>query len=152
MQLEGISVEAERSRERVRFENEAGITVRELAGSEIKGIPGLVEADPLRAVEVLPGVTTVSDFSSAFNVRGGSADQNLILLDGIPVFNPTHLGGFFSVFNGDMIQRAELRSGGFPARFGGRVSSVLDIQTDVGDGSSEASGNLPSGHPAVSGR
>jgi hypothetical protein len=93
-----------------------------------------VEADPLRAVEVLPGVVTTSDFSSAFNVRGGSADQNLILLDGQPVFNPAHLGGFFSVFNGDMIQRAELRSGGFPARFGGRVSSVLDIQSDAGDG------------------
>lgn len=132
--LEGISVEAERSRDRVRFENEAGVTVRELAGTEIKSIPGLVEADPLRAVEVLPGVVTVSDFSSAFNVRGGSADQNLILLDGIPVFNPTHLGGFFSVFNADMIERAELRSGGFPARFGGRVSSVLDIQTDPGEG------------------
>jgi hypothetical protein len=133
--LEGISVEAERSRDRVRFEEEAGVTVRELAGTEIKAIPGLVEADPLRAVEVLPGVVTTSDFSSAFNVRGGSADQNLILLDGQPVFNPTHLGGFFSVFNGDIVQRAELRSGGFPARFGGRVSSVLEIQSDPGDGS-----------------
>jgi hypothetical protein len=134
LEVEGISVEAERSRERVRFEESAGETVRELAGREIKSIPGLVEADPLRAVEVLPGVVTTSDFSSAFNVRGGSADQNLILLDGIPVFNPTHLGGFFSVFNGDMIKRAELRSGGFPARYGGRVSSVLEIQTDPGNG------------------
>ncbi len=132
--VEGISVEAERSRDRVRFEEEAGVTVRELAGTEIKAIPGLVEADPLRAVEVLPGVVTTSDFSSAFNVRGGSADQNLILLDGQPVFNPTHLGGFFSVFNADMIERAELQSGGFPARFGGRVSSVLDIHSDPGDG------------------
>lgn len=134
LEVEGISVEAERSRERVRFEESAGETVRELAGREIKAIPGLVEADPLRAVEVLPGVVTTSDFSSAYNVRGGSADQNLILLDGIPVFNPTHLGGFFSVFNGDMIKRAELRSGGFPARYGGRVSSVLEIQTDPGNG------------------
>ncbi len=132
--LEGINVEAERSRERVRFEEEAGLTVRELARDQIKGIPGLVEADPLRAVEVLPGVVTTSDFSSAFNVRGGSADQNLILLDGLPVFNPTHLGGFFSIFNGDMVRRAELQSGGFPARFGGRVSSVLDVQSDPGAG------------------
>ena len=132
--LEGINVEAERSRERMRFEEEAGATVRELAGRQIKSIPGLVEADPLRAVEVLPGVITTSDFSSAYNVRGGSADQNLILLDGMPVFNPTHLGGFFSVFNSDMVERAELQSGGFPARFGGRVSSVLDVQTDPGDG------------------
>ncbi|TFH66361.1 MAG: TonB-dependent receptor, partial [Gemmatimonadales bacterium] len=135
LEVEGISVEAQRSRERYRFEEEAGVTVRELAGGEIKSIPGLAEADPLRAIEVLPGVVSTSDFSSAFNVRGGSADQNLILLDGIPVFNPTHLGGFFSVFNGDMIERAELRSGGFPARFGGRVSSVLEIETDSGDGS-----------------
>ena len=140
--LEGISVEAERSRERVRFEEEAGITVRELAGGEIKALPGLVEADPVRAVEVLPGVVTTSDFSSAFNVRGGSADQNLILLDGFPVFNPTHLGGFFSVFNGDMVERTELRSGGFPPRYGGRVSSVLDIRSDAGDGTFRGDGGI----------
>jgi hypothetical protein len=142
LEVEGISVEAERSRERVRFEEEAGVTVRELAASEIKSIPGLAEADPLRAIEVLPGVVTTSDFSSAFNVRGGSADQNLILLDGIPVFNPTHLGGFFSVFNGDMVDRAELQSGGFPARFGGRVSSVLEVETDSGDGSFRGEGGV----------
>jgi hypothetical protein len=135
LEVEGISVEAERSRARFRFEEEAGVTVREMEAQEIKAIPGLAEADPLRAIEVLPGVVTTTDFSSAFNVRGGSADQNLILLDGIPVFNPTHLGGFFSVFNGDMIDRAELQSGGFPARYGGRVSSVLEIETDSGDGS-----------------
>ena len=140
--LEGIAVEAERSRERVRFEEEAGVTVRDLVGKEIKAIPGLAEADPLRAVEVLPGVVTTSDFSSAFNVRGGSADQNLILLDGQPVFNPTHLGGFFSIFNGDMIERAELQSGGFPARFGGRVSSVLDIQSDAGEGDFHSAGGV----------
>ena len=140
--VEGISVEAERSRERIRFEEQAGLSVRELAGSEIKAIPGLVEPDPLRAMAVLPGVVTTSDFSSAFNVRGGSADQNLILLDGIPIFNPTHLGGFFSVFNGDMIERAELRSGGFPARFGGRVSSVLDVKTDSGDGRFRVDGGV----------
>ena len=79
-------------------------------------------------------MTTVSDFSAAFNVRGGSADQNLILLDDIPIFNPFHLGGVFSVFNADMIGRAELRAGGFPAEYGGRVSSVLTVESDVGDG------------------
>ncbi len=142
LEVEGISVEAERSRERIRFEEEAGVTVRELGAREIKAIPGLAEADPLRAIEVLPGVVTTSDFSSAFNVRGGSADQNLILLDGIPVFNPTHLGGFFSVFNGDMIDRVELQSGGFPARFGGRVSSVLEVETDAGDGEFKAEGGV----------
>ena len=142
IELEGISVEAERSRERTRFEDAAGVTTRELAVSEVKMIPGVVEADPLRAVEVLPGVVTTSDFSSAFNVRGGSADQNLILLDGLPIFNPTHLGGFFSVFNADMIQRAELQSGGFPAKYGGRVSSVLDVQSDPGDGSWQVDGGI----------
>ncbi|HEU0051681.1 MAG TPA: TonB-dependent receptor, partial [Longimicrobium sp.] len=74
------------------------------------------------------------DFSSAFNVRGGSADQNLILLDGFPIFNPFHLGGLFSVFNSDVISRAELLSGGFGAEYGGRVSSVLQVETRTGGG------------------
>jgi hypothetical protein len=138
LEMEGVSVEAVRSRGRVRFEEEAGVTIRELTRDQIKAVPGVVESDPLRAVDVLPGVVTTSDFSSAFNVRGGSADQNLILLDGLPLFNPTHLGGFFSVFNGDMIDRAEFRSGGFPVRFGGRVSSVLDVRSEPGNGTFHA--------------
>ena len=132
--LEGIAVEAERSRARARFEESAGQTVQDISRVEMKSLPILVETDPIRAVEVLPGVNTVSDFTAAFNVRGGSADQNLILLDDIPIFNPFHLGGVFSVFNADMVQRAELRAGGFPAEYGGRVSSVLTVETDVGDG------------------
>ena len=132
--LEGIEVEAERSRTRARFEESAGATVQEISRAAMKALPILVETDPIRAVEVLPGVNTVSDFSAAFNVRGGSADQNLILLDDIPIFNPFHLGGLFSVFNADMVQRAELQAGGFPAEYGGRVSSVLTVETDVGDG------------------
>ncbi|MGD2068161.1 MAG: TonB-dependent receptor [Gemmatimonadota bacterium] len=132
--LPGVQVEAERSRGRVRFEEVAGATVREIGLEEMKRLPGVAEADPLRAVEVLPGVVSTSDFSSAFHVRGGSADQNLVLLDGIPIFSPFHLGGFFSVFNADMLERAELASGGFPARHGGRVSSVLSVETDPGDG------------------
>ena len=132
--LEGIAVEAERSRARARFEESAGATVQEISRVEMKSLPILVETDPIRAVEVLPGVNTVSDFTAAFNVRGGSADQNLILLDDIPIFNPFHLGGVFSVFNADMVQRAELQAGGFPAEYGGRVSSVLTVETDVGDG------------------
>src|SRR5690606_32951268 len=93
---------------------------------------GLAEADVLRAVELLPGVVSTSDFSSAFNVRGGSADQNLILIDGFPIFNPFHLGGLFSVFNSDAIARAELLAGGFGAEYGGRVSSVLNVESDAG--------------------
>ena len=132
--LPGVSVEAERGRLRARFEDAAGRTAYEIAGTDLKAVPSLVEADPIRAVEVLPGVNTVSDFSAAFNVRGGSADQNLILLDKVPIFNPFHLGGFFSVFNADMVRRAELRSGGFSPEYGGRVSSVLLVESDHGDG------------------
>lgn len=127
-------VTVEGARARARFEGEAGTTTRELSRGEVKLIPGLAEPDVLRAIEVLPGVITTSDFSSAFNVRGGSADQNLILLDGIPIFNPFHLGGLFSVFNSDLVARAELTAGGFPAQFGGRVSSVLNVESDAGGG------------------
>ncbi|MCA9736916.1 MAG: TonB-dependent receptor [Gemmatimonadetes bacterium] len=134
LELEGISVDVERSRERARFEDRVGLTSQELSGADLEAIPGVAESDPLRAVEVLPGVVSTSDFSSAFNVRGGSADQNLILLDGLPIFNPFHLGGLFSVFNADMVARAELFAGGFPAEYGGRVSSVLAIESDAGDG------------------
>jgi len=132
--LEGVSVEAERSRAKTRFEESAGITVQEIEAGDLKSIPVLIESDPLRAVEVLPGVTTVSDFSGSYNVRGGSADQNLILLDEVPIFNPFHLGNIFSVFNADMVDRVELQSGGYPAEYGGRVSSVLTIASDPGDG------------------
>ncbi|HYH81781.1 MAG TPA: TonB-dependent receptor [Longimicrobium sp.] len=121
-------------RERTRFESEAGVTTRVITGAEIKILPGLGEADVMRAVEVLPGVVTTSDFSTAFNVRGGSSDQNLVLLDGFPIFNPFHLGGLFSVFNSDAIARAELLSGGFGAEYGGRVSSVLNIESKPGGG------------------
>jgi hypothetical protein len=87
-------------------------------------------------------VVSTSDFSSAFHVRGGSADQNLILLDGVPIISPFHLGGFFSVFNADMMARAELSSGGFPARFGGRVSSLIEIESDPGDGAFRVDGGV----------
>ncbi|MGY8777083.1 MAG: TonB-dependent receptor [Longimicrobiales bacterium] len=134
LQLEGLSVEAERSRERERFEEIGGATVRELNLDQVRMIPGVAEPDPVRAIEVLPGVVSTSDYSASFHVRGGSQDQNLILLDGIPMFSPFHLGGLFSVFNADMIDRVELQSGGFPAEHGGRVSSVLDIESDAGRG------------------
>lgn len=138
--MPGLRVEAERAR--ARFEERAGATVTGMRAEQMKLIPGLAEADVLRAVEVLPGVVTTSDYSSAFNVRGGSADQNLILLDGFPVFNPFHLGGLFSVFNADMIGRADLLSGGFPAEYGGRVSSVLAIESESGEGGFEGSAGV----------
>lgn len=153
LELEGITVGAERSRERVRFEEVGGATIREMNLADLRQVPGVAEADPLRAVEVLPGVVSTSDFSAAFHVRGGSQDQNLILLDGIPIFSPFHLGGFFSVFNADMLDRAELQSGGFPAEHGGRVSSVLEIESDAGQGDFSVDGgvSLLASRVAVSG-
>ena len=154
LQLEGIEVEAQRSRERARFEQIGGATVRELELEELRLVPGVAEPDPVRAIEVLPGVVSTSDFSAAFHVRGGSQDQNLILLDGMPIFSPFHLGGLFSVFNADMIDRVELKSGGFAAEHGGRVSSVLDVQSDPGRGGFHGEGaiSLLSSRIALGGR
>ena len=134
IELPGVEASGARSRARVRFEETAGTTVHDIGSAALKSIPGVAESDPLRAVGTLPGVTTVSDFAAAFNVRGGSADQNLFLLDGMPIYNPFHLGGIFSVFNADMVRRTELRAGGFPAEYGGRASSVLTVESDAGDG------------------
>jgi len=153
IELQGISVDAERSRERIRFEEIPGVTVREMSLGELRRLPGVAEADPIRAVEVLPGVVSTSDFSASFHVRGGSQDQNLILLDGVPIFSPFHLGGLFSVFNADMIDRVELYSGGFSAEHGGRVSSVLQIESDAGDGTTtvDAGVSLLASRAAVGG-
>ena len=142
LELEGLTVGASRVLAEVAFDEEAGQTVRSIDAQQLRNLPGFIEPDPLRAADALPGVVTTSDFSAAFNVRGGSADQNLILIDGLPVFNPAHLGGLVSVFNPDMIGRAVLRSGGFPAEYGGRVSSVLEIETDPGEGSFGIDGAL----------
>lgn len=136
--IDAVTVEGQRTR--ARFENQAGVTTRELSKAELKLIPGFAEADVLRAVEALPGVVATSDFSSSYNVRGGSADQNLIMLDGIPIYNPFHLGGMFSVFNSEMVERAELLAGGFPAEYGGRVSSVLNVISDAGTGDFDVRG------------
>lgn len=154
LELEGIAVEAERSRERRRFEEIGGATVREMDLEEVRFVPGVAEPDPVRAIEVLPGVVSTSDFSAAFHVRGGAQDQNLILLDGIPIFSPFHLGGLFSVFNADMIDRVELMSGGFPAEHGGRVSSVLEVDTEPGSGDLAVDGaiSLLASRAAVAGR
>lgn len=118
-----------RDRERERFETQPGVTARVVEVASVRLLPGLAEPDVLRAMTMLPGVISTSDYSSAFNVRGGSADQNLVTIDGFTVFNPFHLGGLFSVFNTDAIERAELFSGGFGAEYGGRVSSVLNIES-----------------------
>lgn len=102
--------------------------------SDIKSMPRLLgEADVMRTIAALPGVSGGIEGGGALNVRGGSPDQNLILLDGTPVFNTSHLLGIFSVFNPDIVKSADFYKGAFPARYGGRLSSVVDISTKDGD-------------------
>lgn len=102
----------------------------------IKSIPVLFgEQDLLKTIQLMPGVSSAGEGGSGFYVRGGQVDQNLVLLDDAPVYNPSHLLGFFSVFNSDAINSAKLYKGGVPAQFGGRASSVLDIA--MRDGNSE---------------
>ena len=101
---------------------------------QINKIPALLgEVDIVRAIQLLPGVTTVGEGASGFNVRGGNVDQNLILLDEAPVYNSSHLFGFFSVFNPDAVKDVKLIKGGIPAQYGGRVSSILDIRMKEGN-------------------
>lgn len=100
----------------------------------IKSQPALLgESDVIKTLQMLPGVQSGSEGSSGLYVRGGGPDQNLILLDGVPVYNASHLFGFFSVFNSDAISNVSLTKGGFPARFGGRSSSVLEINMKEGN-------------------
>ncbi len=100
----------------------------------IKTIPALLgEVDVLKAIQLLPGVQSGTEGTSGFYVRGGGPDQNLILIDGVPVYNANHLFGFFSVFNADAIREVSIIKGGFPARYGGRLSSVLDIRMKEGN-------------------
>lgn len=101
---------------------------------ELSTIPILFgEQDILKSIQLMPGVSPVGEGNSGFYVRGGNPDQNLILLDDAPVFNPSHLLGFFSVFNSDAIHDIKLYKGGVPARYGGRASSVMDIRMKEGN-------------------
>lgn len=113
---------------------EANITdtrmgVQKLTGSEIQKVPALLgEIDVVKAIQLLPGVQSTSEGSSGFNVRGGGADQNLILLDNTNIYNASHMFGFFSVFNNDAVKSAELYKGNMPIKYGGRLSSLLDVE------------------------
>lgn len=110
------------------------MSVNTLTAQTIKQIPVVLgEADVIKSILLLPGVTSAGEGASGFNVRGGAVDQNLILLDEAIIFNSSHLFGFFSVFNPDAIKDLKLYKGGIPARYGGRVSSVLDIYQKEGN-------------------
>ena len=110
------------------------MSVNRVEMKTIKKIPALLgEVDLVRAIQLLPGVTTAGEGASGFNVRGGGIDQNLILLDDAPVYNSSHLFGFFSVFNPDAVKDVKLIKGGIPAQYGGRGSSILDVKMKEGN-------------------
>src|SRR3546814_712127 len=108
--------------------------VEQLSAEEVKNIPVLLgERDIIKAMQLLPGIKSAGEGSSGFFVRGGSADQNLILLDEAPVYNASHLLDFFSTFNSDAVKNMTLYKGGMPAQYGGRLSSVLDLKMNEGN-------------------
>ncbi len=110
------------------------MSVERLDMSTIQKIPALLgEVDVIRSIQLLPGVTSVGEGAAGFNVRGGSIDQNLVILDEAPVYNSSHLFGFFSVFNPDAVKGVQLYKGGIPARYGGRLSSILDVRMKEGN-------------------
>jgi hypothetical protein len=110
------------------------MSVIEIPISQIKDIPALLgEKDVLKVIQLLPGVQKPSEGNSGIYVRGGGPDQNLIILDEATVYNAFHLFGFFSLFNGDALKSVELTKGGFPARYGGRLSSVIDMSMKEGN-------------------
>ena len=110
------------------------MSVNKLTIQEIKEMPVIFgEVDIIKSILTLPGVTNAGEGQSGFNVRGGSADQNLVLLDEATIYNSSHLFGLFSVFNPDAIKDLKLYKGGIPARYGGRLSSVLDIYQKEGN-------------------
>jgi hypothetical protein len=100
-----------------------------IKGDQLSSLPGIAEGDPIRSLQLLPGVQAASDFSSALYVRGGGPDQTLVLLDQATVYNPTHAFGFFSTFNPDATGAVNLYKGAYPAENGGRLSAVLDVRT-----------------------
>ncbi|WP_417857756.1 TonB-dependent receptor [Xanthomarina gelatinilytica] len=139
--LDEVIIEANNERLNVRSSQMSANT---LSTTTIKKIPVVLgEVDVIKAITLLPGVTSAGEGASGFNVRGGAADQNLILLDEATLYNSSHLFGFFSVFNPDAIKDLTLYKGGIPARYGGRISSVLDIyQKDGNKREYHASGGI----------
>ncbi|MEN8225289.1 MAG: TonB-dependent receptor [Bacteroidota bacterium] len=130
-QLQEVEITGEAPDKNVK---QAEMSVVKLDSKTIRQIPSLMgEVDIIKALLLLPGVQSAAEGSSGFVVRGGSTDQNLVLLDEAPVYNAGHLMGFFSVFNNDAIKDVKLYKGDIPARFGGRLSSVLDVRMKDGN-------------------
>ena len=130
VQLQTVTIRADR----VSSHRSSQMSAIDVPVDNIKSVPVLFgETDVLKALQLLPGVQSGTEGLSGIYVRGGGPDQNLFLLDGVPLYNVNHLGGFFSAFNADAIKNVTLYKGSFPARFGGRLSSVLDITTNDGN-------------------
>jgi hypothetical protein len=119
----------ERATERAQFERTPDAGAITLTGRAMRSVPSIGEPDVLRAAQLLAGVVARNDYTAGYNVRGGESDQNLVLLDGIPVYNPFHLGGLFGTFIDQAVGSVDMLVGGFPAEYGGRLSSVLDVHT-----------------------
>lgn len=120
-----VEVVAERGEDAV---GSTRMSVTALTAAEVERLPALLgEPDPIKAIQLLPGVQSGAEGQTGLYVRGGGPDQNLVLLDGAPLYNVSHVLGFLSVFNADAVGRVELTTGGFPARYGGRLSSVVDV-------------------------
>lgn len=134
MEIEAIEiVEIDVSAEEIERLNKIEPSRISLSPRVLKAQPSLAEPDIFRTIQSLPGVLTTSEFSTGLVIRGGNTDQNLILLDGITVYNPSHLGGLFSNFIVDAVKDAELIKGGYNAEYGGRLSAVLDIRSREGN-------------------
>lgn len=130
-EIKEVQITAERER---RIEETTQMSAVEVPIEMVKKMPALFgEVDVLKVIQLMPGVQSGGEASTGLYVRGGSPDQNLILLDGVPLYYVSHLGGFFSVFNADAISNVTLIKGGYPARYGGRLSSVLDIRMREGN-------------------
>lgn len=116
--------------ERTPIEKRLEISEMRLSGEQVKLVPAITgEADIMRAFQMLPGVSTTNEAQSGMTVRGGDLGQNLYILDGTPLYSVNHIGGLLSTFDADAIQSADLIKGGFPANYGGRLSSVMDVET-----------------------
>jgi len=130
-EIDEVLIEADGAEQNIR---NIEMSVNRIDASDIKKIPALLgEADVIKSVLLLPGVSTVGEGSTGFNVRGGGIDQNLVLLDEAPVYNSSHLFGFFSVFNPDAVKNVKLVKGGIAPEYGGRLSSILDVRMKEGN-------------------
>ncbi|GAB4026313.1 TonB-dependent receptor [Spirosoma koreense] len=130
-ELQEVTVSTKREDDNVK---NIEMSVNQIDVKTLKRIPALLgEVDVVRSIQLLPGVSTVGEGATGFNVRGGSIDQNLVLLDEAPVYNSSHLFGFFSVFNPDAVKDVKLIKGGIPSNYGGRIASILDVRLKEGN-------------------